>query len=76
MADVLDQLGQEDLIHRLCIQAVRQQLSVKVKALPGECCGNRDGNGARKQRARRADLTECQRVLEIREKIIRGEMGK
>lgn len=34
MADVLDQLQeQEDLIHRLHIQAVRQQLSVKGESL-------------------------------------------
>ncbi|EHF3879223.1 conjugal transfer protein TraR, partial [Salmonella enterica subsp. enterica serovar Newport] len=43
MADVLDQLQeQEDLIHRLHIQAVRQQLSVKGESLTRcECCGNR-----------------------------------
>ena len=36
MADVLDQLQeQEDLIHRLHIQAVRQQLSVKGESPPG-----------------------------------------
>lgn len=70
MADVLDQLQeQEDLINRLHIQAVRQQLSVKGESLTRcECCGN----GIQEQRQKAITgvrtCTECQRVLEIREK--------
>ena len=70
MADVLDQLQeQEDLIHRLHIQAVRQQLSVKGESLAQcECCGNRIQE--RRQRAIPGvrTCTECQRVLEIQGK--------
>ncbi|EAM6902784.1 conjugal transfer protein TraR [Salmonella enterica] len=78
MADVLDQLQeQEDLIHRLHIQAVRQQLSVKGESLTRcECCGNRIQERRQKAIPGVRTCTECQRVLEIREKIIRGEGWK
>ena len=70
MADVLDQLQeQEDLINRLHIDAVRQRLSVKGESLERcECCGN--GIQERRQKAIPGvrTCTECQRVLEIRNK--------
>lgn len=71
MADVLDQLQeQEDLIHRLHIQAVRQQLSVKGESLTRcECCGNRIQERRQKAIPGVRTCTECQRVLEIRERI-------
>ncbi|EHV0482812.1 TraR/DksA C4-type zinc finger protein [Salmonella enterica] len=70
MADVLDQLQeQEDLIHRLHIQAVRQQLSIKGESLTRcECCGNRIQERRQKAIPGVRTCTECQRVLEIREK--------
>lgn len=70
MADELDQLQeQEDLIARLHINAVRQRLSVKGESLARcECC--RNGIEERRQKALPGvrTCTECQRVLEIRNK--------
>ncbi|WP_331251685.1 conjugal transfer protein TraR [Salmonella enterica] len=64
MADVLDQLQeQEDLIHRLHIQAVRQQLSVKGESLTRcECCGNCIQERRQKAIPGVRTCTECQRV--------------
>lgn len=66
MADVLDQLQeQEDLIHSLHIQAVRQQGESLTRC---ECCGNRIQERCQKAIPGVRTCTECQRVLEIREK--------
>jgi phage/conjugal plasmid C-4 type zinc finger protein, TraR family len=78
MADVLDQLQeQEGVINRLHIQAVRQQLNVKGESLTRcECCGNRIQERCQKAIPGVRTCTECQRVLEIQGKIIRGEQWK
>ncbi|MHC0026554.1 TraR/DksA C4-type zinc finger protein [Enterobacter vonholyi] len=70
MADVLEQLQeQEDLINRLQIQAIRQQLSVKGESLNRcECCGNRIEERRQKVLPGVRTCTECQRILEIRNK--------
>lgn len=70
MADELDHLQvQEDLLNRLHIQAVRQQLRKEGESLSEcECCGN--DIPLRRQQAIPGvrTCTECQRVLEIRNK--------
>lgn len=70
MADELDQLQeQEDLINSLHIEAVRQQLSIKGESLTRcECCGNRIQEQRQKAIPGVRTCTECQRVLEIRNK--------
>lgn len=70
MADELDQLqAQEDLLTRLHIQAVRQQLSVKGESLTRcECCENGIQERRQKTIPGVRTCTECQRVLEIRQK--------
>lgn len=70
MADKLDQLQeQEDLLNRLFIQAARQPFSARGESLTRcECCGNRIQERRQKAIPGVRTCTECQRVLEIRQK--------
>lgn len=76
MADVLDQLQeQEDLINRLHIQAVRQQLN--VKALPGvNAVETVFRNGVKKRYPAYVPALSVSGYWKFREKITRGEQWK
>ncbi|NUH52123.1 TraR/DksA C4-type zinc finger protein (plasmid) [Citrobacter portucalensis] len=70
MADVLDHLQkQEDLLNRLHIQAARQLLIRGGESLcECECCGNDIPLKRQQTIPGVRTCTECQRVLEIRQK--------
>lgn len=70
MADELDHLQvQEDLLTRLHIQAARQQLIRDGESLSEcECCGNDIPLRRQQTIPGVRTCTECQRVLEIRNK--------
>ena len=70
MADVLDHLQmQEDLLNRLHIQAARQLLIRGGESLSEcECCGNDIPLKRQQTIPGVRTCTECQRVLEIRQK--------
>lgn len=70
MADELDHLQvQEDLLTRLHIQAARQQLRREGESLcECECCGNDIPLRRQQTIPGVRTCTECQRVLEIRNK--------
>lgn len=70
MADELDQLQeQEEFLHQLHIQAARQKFATKGESLTRcEGCGNRIQVRRQKAIPGVRTCTECQRVLEIRER--------
>lgn len=70
MADELDLLQeQEELLNQLHIQAARQRSCLQGVSLTRcECCGNAIPAGRRQAIPGVRTCTECQRVLEIRQK--------
>ena len=70
MADELDQLQEQDeLLNQLHIQAARQHFRTEGHSLSWcECCGNAIPAGRQQAVPGVRTCTECQRILEIRQK--------